>query len=175
MRRVYPELGKCLCSELGSGTQSGFYELLNRRLNWICYVNQPEPDLKAWKVWALELGKVMKVTKCCSPDNTSWTEKHKHVNIRCSSLMKMCGEVRSGEFFFLALEEYHSILRPVTTKQVLPSQQLGRIKQGLTLPGRDSFSPKTASSQECQELQQKTMPFFAEIPSVLVDSAQCSA
>ncbi|KAJ0091038.1 hypothetical protein Patl1_12792 [Pistacia atlantica] len=102
---------------------------------------------EAEKVWALELGKVMKETKCCSPQNTSWTEKHKHVNIKCSSLTKMCGEVRSGEFFFSALEEYQSILRPVTTKQVLPSQQLGRIKQGLTLPGRDSFSPKTASSQ----------------------------
>lgn len=68
-----------------------------------------------------------------------------------------------------ALEEYQSIRLPVTSDQVLHSRRLGRIKQGLTLPDRDPFDPKTASPQECQELQQKLMPFFSDIPS-LVDS-----
>ena len=42
----YPELGKCLYFDLGSETHSVFYELPNKRLNWIWYVNQPEPKLK---------------------------------------------------------------------------------------------------------------------------------
>lgn len=72
-----------------------------------------------------------------------------------------------------ALEEYQTVRLPVTSKQVLHSRQLGRIKQGLALPDREPFNPKTASPQDCQELQQKTTPFFADLPS-LVDSTLCS-
>ena len=46
IRSSYPELGKCLYFNLGSETRSVFYELPNKRLNWIWYVNQPEPELK---------------------------------------------------------------------------------------------------------------------------------
>lgn len=46
IRKAYPDLGKCLYSNLGSCTHSGFYELLNKKLNWICYVNQLEPEVK---------------------------------------------------------------------------------------------------------------------------------
>lgn len=46
MRRVYPDLGKCLYFDLASGTHSVFYELLNKRLNWVWYINQPEPIMK---------------------------------------------------------------------------------------------------------------------------------
>ena len=46
IRSSYPELGKCLYFDLGSETHSVFYELPNKRLNWIWYVNQPEPELK---------------------------------------------------------------------------------------------------------------------------------
>jgi hypothetical protein len=46
IRRAYPELGKCLYFDLGSGTHSVLYELQNKRLNWIWYVNQAEPKPK---------------------------------------------------------------------------------------------------------------------------------
>lgn len=46
IRKAYPELGNCLYFDLGPGTHCGLYELLNKRLNWIWYVNQPEPQLK---------------------------------------------------------------------------------------------------------------------------------
>jgi len=41
---------------------------------------------------------------------------------------------------------------------------MGRIKQGLALLDRKPFDPKTASAEECVELQQKNMPFFATVP-----------
>lgn len=40
-----------------------------------------------------------------------------------------------------ALEEYQTVRLPVTSKQVLHSRRLGRIKQGLALPDR-SFPPR---------------------------------
>ncbi|GMI97594.1 hypothetical protein like AT5G11330 [Hibiscus trionum] len=82
IRKAYPDLGKCLYFDLGSGTHTVLYELLNKRLNWIFYVNQPEPEIKgnsvtmkvseemidemikeAEKTWVPELVKVMKETK----------------------------------------------------------------------------------------------------------------
>ncbi|XP_045822122.1 6-hydroxynicotinate 3-monooxygenase-like [Trifolium pratense] len=82
IKKAYPDLGKCLYFDLASGTHSVFYELLNKKLNWIWYVNQPEPEVKgtsvttkvtsdmiqkmhkeAEKVWIPELAKVMKETK----------------------------------------------------------------------------------------------------------------
>lgn len=82
LRRAYPELGKCLYFDLGTRTHSVFYELTNKRINWIWYVNMPEPELKgrsltmkvssemieklhedADKVWIPELAKVIKGTK----------------------------------------------------------------------------------------------------------------
>ena len=46
IHRAYPELGNSLYFDLGSGTHSVFYELPNKRLNWIWYVNQSGPELK---------------------------------------------------------------------------------------------------------------------------------
>ncbi|KAL1202249.1 Zeaxanthin epoxidase [Cardamine amara subsp. amara] len=46
IKKEYPDLGKCLYFDLGEKTHSVFYELINKKLNWIWYVNQPEPDLK---------------------------------------------------------------------------------------------------------------------------------
>ncbi|CAI8605876.1 unnamed protein product [Vicia faba] len=82
IRKAYPDLGKCLYFDLASGTHSVLYELLNKKFNWIWYVNQPEPEVKgtsvttkvtsdmirkmheeAEKVWIPELAKVMKETK----------------------------------------------------------------------------------------------------------------
>ncbi|KAI3468300.1 hypothetical protein Pfo_024963 [Paulownia fortunei] len=82
LKKAFPDLGKCLYFDLGSGTHTVFYELLNKRINWIWYVNQPEPQLKgnsvtmkvsndmiekmheaAEKVWLPELVKVIRETK----------------------------------------------------------------------------------------------------------------
>ncbi|XP_010541624.1 PREDICTED: uncharacterized protein LOC104815034 [Tarenaya hassleriana] len=82
IRRAYPDLGKCLYFDLGPKTHSVLYELLNNKLNWIWYVNQPEPQLKsksvtmsvsqemikkmhqeADMVWRPELARLMKETK----------------------------------------------------------------------------------------------------------------
>ncbi|KAL9239858.1 hypothetical protein vseg_014137 [Gypsophila vaccaria] len=56
IRKAYPDLGKCLYFELGSKTHCVLYELLNKRMNWIWYINQPEPQTKGNSV-------TMKVSK----------------------------------------------------------------------------------------------------------------
>ncbi|XP_031373810.1 FAD-dependent monooxygenase atmM-like [Punica granatum] len=43
IRAVYPGLGKCLCFDLAPGTHNAFP---NKRINWLWYINQPEPELK---------------------------------------------------------------------------------------------------------------------------------
>ncbi|KAL6985324.1 hypothetical protein U1Q18_018700 [Sarracenia purpurea var. burkii] len=82
IKRAFPDLGKCLYFNLGNRTHSVLYELLNKKINWIWYVNQPEPELKgnsvtmkvssdmikkmheeAEKIWVPELVRVMKETK----------------------------------------------------------------------------------------------------------------
>ncbi|GMH07007.1 hypothetical protein Nepgr_008847 [Nepenthes gracilis] len=82
IRKAYPDLGKCLYFDLGSKTHAVLYELLNKRLNWLWYINQPEPLLKgssvtmkvseemikemhkeAEKLWLPELSRLMKQTK----------------------------------------------------------------------------------------------------------------
>ncbi|ESR63754.1 hypothetical protein CICLE_v10008268mg [Citrus x clementina] len=217
MRRVYPDLGKCLYFDLASGTHSVFYELLNKRLNWVWYINQPEPIMKgnsvtmrvsndmiknmheeAEKVWLPEFVKVIKETKepfinamyDCDPlkqifwsnvvligDAAHPTTPHglrsTNMSILDAMVMGKSLEKWGVEGLLSALEEYQTVRLPVTSKQVLHSRRLGRIKQGLALPDREPFNPKTASPQDCQELQQKTMPFFADLPS-LVDSTLCS-
>ncbi|XP_051151200.1 uncharacterized protein LOC127265453 [Andrographis paniculata] len=82
LKKPYPDLGKCLYFTLGQGTHTVLYELLNKRINWLWYVNQPEPELKgssvtitvsddmvekmheaAEKNWVPELVKVMRETE----------------------------------------------------------------------------------------------------------------
>lgn len=46
LKKAYPDLGTCLYFDLGSGTHSVLYELSNKRINWIWYINQPEPELQ---------------------------------------------------------------------------------------------------------------------------------
>ncbi|KAJ6758533.1 MONOOXYGENASE-LIKE [Salix koriyanagi] len=46
IQRVYPDLGKCLYFDLRTGSHAVLYELLSKRLNWIWYVHQPEPEQK---------------------------------------------------------------------------------------------------------------------------------
>lgn len=46
VKKAYPDLGKCLYFDIAEGTHAGLYELLKKRLNWLWYINQPEPQLK---------------------------------------------------------------------------------------------------------------------------------
>lgn len=219
IRKAYPDLGKCLYFDLGSKTHSVFYELFNKRFNWIWYVNQPEPETKgnsvtmkvsndmiqkmqqnAEDVWIPELARVMKETKepflnviyDCDPlhqiywdnvvligDAAHPTTPHglrsTNMSILDAAVLGKCLEKWGKEKLNLALEEYQSIRVAVTSKQVLHSRRMGRIKQGLALPNREPFDFKTAiSPEDCHELQQKNMPFFADIPSLDHDSLLCS-
>lgn len=67
-----------------------------------------------------------------------------------------------------ALREYQSIRLPVVSKQVLHARRMGRIKQGLHLPDREPFDWRTATSEDCQDLQQQNMPFFNDVPMILM-------
>ncbi|XVF34420.1 hypothetical protein REPUB_Repub18cG0057600 [Reevesia pubescens] len=211
IRKAYPDLGKCLYFDLSSGTHSVLYELPNKRLNWIFYVNQPEPNIKrnsvtmkvsedlinkmileAEKVWVPEFVRVMKETKTpflnaiydCDPlsqifwdnvvligDAAHPTSPHglrsTNMSILDAAALGKCIEKWEVENLQSALEDYQSIRLPVTSTQVLYSRQLGLIKQGLDLPNREPFDPKTATPEDCKDLQQKNMPFFTTVPSLI--------
>ncbi|XP_054788436.1 uncharacterized protein LOC129294247 [Prosopis cineraria] len=206
IREAYPDLGKCLYFDLGSGTHSVFYELQNKRLNWIWYVNQPEPEVQgtsvtmkvsrdmiqkmlqeAEKVWIPELVNVMKETEDpflnfiydSDPlDKIFWdnvvlvgdaahpTSPHclrsTNMSILDAAVLGKCIEKWGDQKLRSALEEYQSIRLPVSWKQVLHARRLGRIKQGL-----EPFDPKSPRPEDCQELQQKNIPFFNHVPSIL--------
>ncbi|KAI3512365.1 hypothetical protein L1887_19680 [Cichorium endivia] len=211
LQKVYPDLGKCLYFDLGSGTHSVFYELLNKRINWIWYVNQPEPQLKgksvtikvsnnminkmqneAEKVWVPELAMIIKETKQpflnviydCNPlkqivwdrvvligDAAHPTTPHglrsTNMSILDAAVLGQCLVKYGVENLAEGLEEYQSIRVPVTSKQVLHSRKLGRIKQGLVLDDGKVFDPKKASLEECGDLQQKNMPGFGDASLIL--------
>ncbi|XP_057799439.1 uncharacterized protein LOC131015184 [Salvia miltiorrhiza] len=82
LKKAYPDLGNCNYFDIGSEGHAILYELINQRVNWIWYHNQPEPKFKgnsvtakvsgdmiedmyeaAEKVWMPELVKVMRETK----------------------------------------------------------------------------------------------------------------
>eukprot|EP00897_Mesotaenium_endlicherianum_P000456 jgi/Mesen1/10410/ME000081S09792 len=44
LKKEYPSLGTCLYFDLAPGTHAVLYELSGKRLNWLWYVNQPEPN-----------------------------------------------------------------------------------------------------------------------------------
>lgn len=46
IRARYPELGKCLYFDLAPGSHNRLFEIPSKRINWIWYINQPEPPLK---------------------------------------------------------------------------------------------------------------------------------
>ncbi|KAL3819064.1 hypothetical protein ACJIZ3_004969 [Penstemon smallii] len=81
LKKAYPDLGRCNYFDIGYEGHAILYELLNKRINWIWYRNQPEPESKgnsvttkaskhtiekmyeeAEKVWIPELVKVMRET-----------------------------------------------------------------------------------------------------------------
>ncbi|XP_028802328.1 uncharacterized protein LOC114757434 [Neltuma alba] len=211
IRKAYPDLGKCLYFDLGSGTHNVFYELLNKRLNWIWYVNQPEPDVQgtsvtmkvsrdmiqkmlreAENVWIPELVDVMKNTEdpflnfiydsdplekifwdnvVLVGDAAHPTTPHclrgANMSILDAAVLGKCIEKWGFGKLRSALEEYESIRLPVSSKQVLHARRLGRLKQGLVLPEREPFNPKSPTPEDYQELQQKNIPFFTHVPSIL--------
>lgn len=212
LKKAFPDLGRCLYFDIGSGTHFVLYELMNKRINWICYVNQPEPELKgnsvtmkvssemidqmhesAEKIWVPELVKVIRETNHpfmnviydSEPlerivwDNVVLVGDAAHpitphglrstnMSILDAAVLGKCLEKHGVDNISIALQEYQLTRLPVTSKQVLFSRRLGRIKQGLVLPHHHPFDPITASEEDCEELQQRNMPFFSDIPSVLM-------
>ncbi|XP_026389783.1 uncharacterized protein LOC113358641 [Papaver somniferum] len=211
LRKAFPELGKCLYFDMGCRTHCVFYELQNRRINWIWYVNQPEPELKgnsmttkvsnemieqmhkeAECVWAPELARVMKETKepfinliydsdplkeihwdnvVLIGDAAHPTSPHglrsTNMSILDAAVLGKCLEKWGLENLGVALNEFQTIRLPVMSKQVLHSRRMGQIKQGLDLPDREILDPMKAVPEDCQELQQRNMPFFADAPTAV--------
>uniref|UniRef100_A0A2P2K0C3 Zeaxanthin epoxidaseic n=1 Tax=Rhizophora mucronata TaxID=61149 RepID=A0A2P2K0C3_RHIMU len=147
---------------------------------------------EAEKVWVPELVRVMRETKQpflnfiydCDPmkqivwdnvvligDAAHPTTPHglrsTNMSILDAAVLGKCLEKWGPKNLASALEEYQSIRLPVTSKQVLHSRRLGRVKQGLCLPDRMRFDPEAASPEDCEELQQKNMPFFACAPLIV--------
>lgn len=46
LKEAYPDIGKASYYDLAPGTHTVLYELTGKRLNWLWYVTQPEPELK---------------------------------------------------------------------------------------------------------------------------------
>ncbi|KAL9440110.1 hypothetical protein AB3S75_018883 [Citrus x aurantiifolia] len=82
IRKAYPTLGNGVHMDLASGTYTVLDELMYKRLNWIWFISQPEPQLKgdsatmkvssdmikkmhqeAEKIWVPEFARVIKETK----------------------------------------------------------------------------------------------------------------
>lgn len=147
---------------------------------------------EAEKVWVPELARIMKETKepfinviyDCDPleqifwDNVVLVGEAAHpttphglrstnMTILDAAVLGKCLEKWGVENLQSALGEYQSIRLPVSSKQVLHSRKMGRIKQGLVLSDHKAFDPKVATPEECHDLQQKNMPFFGQVPSIL--------
>ncbi|XP_050213728.1 uncharacterized protein LOC126665069 [Mercurialis annua] len=84
-----------------------------------------------------------------------------------AAILGKCLQKWGAENLASALEDYQRLRLPVTSKQVLYSRKMGRIKQGLHVPGVKTFDPKTASPKECEKLlPHKNMPFFYGVPGL---------
>ena len=84
-----------------------------------------------------------------------------------AAVLGKCLAKSGAENLHSALREYQTTLLPVVSKQVLCARRMGRIKQGLVLPDREPFDPKNSRSEDYQELLQKIMPFFDNVPLLL--------
>ncbi|KZV31649.1 zeaxanthin epoxidase, chloroplastic [Dorcoceras hygrometricum] len=212
LKKAYPDLGKCNYFDIGLKGHAILYELVNKRVNWIWYLNQLEPEFKgnsvtmkvsrdtienmykaAENVWIPELVKVMRETKepflnaiyDMEPleqyfwDNvvligdaahpiTPHGGRSTNMSILDAAVLGKCLERWRLKDLDSALAEYQSIRMPVNKEQVLFSRRMGRIKQRLALSGRDAFDPETASKEECRLLQLRNIPYFEDIPSILM-------
>ncbi|KAL0323903.1 UNVERIFIED_CONTAM: Aurachin C monooxygenase/isomerase [Sesamum calycinum] len=212
LKNAYPDLGNCNYFDIGSEGHAILYELINQRINWIWYLNQPEPELKgnsvtakvsnsmiekmyeaAEKVWIPELVKVMRETKkpFLNPiydseplDQFYWDNvvligdaahpisphgaRSTNMSILDAAVLGKCLEKWGVENLSSALKEYQSIRLPVASEQVLFSRRMGRIKQRLPIPDSGLFDPMTASHEESKVLQLRNIPYFSDIPSILM-------
>ena len=91
-----------------------------------------------------------------------------NMSVLDAAILGKCLAKSGAENLQSALTEYQSTRLPVVSKQVLHARRMGRIKQGLVLPDREPFDPKYARSEDYQELQQKNMPFFDDVPLLLI-------
>jgi 2-polyprenyl-6-methoxyphenol hydroxylase-like FAD-dependent oxidoreductase len=148
---------------------------------------------KAEKVWVPELVRVMKETEdpflnfiydsdpleqifwdnvVLVGDAAHPTTPHglrsTNMSVLDAAVLGKCVAKWGAENLQSALREYQSIRLPVVSKQVLHARRLGRIKQGLVLPDRDPFDPKSAKLEDFQELRQKNMAFFDDVPLLLL-------
>jgi 2-polyprenyl-6-methoxyphenol hydroxylase-like FAD-dependent oxidoreductase len=148
---------------------------------------------KAEKVWVPELVRVMKETEdpflnfiydsdpleqifwdnvVLVGDAAHPTTPHglrsTNMSVLDAAVLGKCVAKWGAENLQSALREYQSIRLPVVSKQVLHARRMGRIKQGLVLPDRDPFDPKSAKLEDFQELRQKNMAFFDDVPLLLL-------
>jgi 2-polyprenyl-6-methoxyphenol hydroxylase-like FAD-dependent oxidoreductase len=148
---------------------------------------------KAEKVWVPELVRVMKETEdpflnfiydsdpleqifCdnvvlvgdAAHPTTPHGLRSKNMSVLDAAVLGKCVAKWGAENLQSALREYQSIRLPVVSKQVLHARRMGRIKQGLVLPDRDPFDPKSAKLEDFQELRQKNMAFFDDVPLLLL-------
>lgn len=148
---------------------------------------------KADKVWVPELVRVMKETEdpflnfiydsdpleqifwdnvVLVGDAAHPTTPHglrsTNMSVLDAAVLGKCVAKWGAENLQSALREYQSIRLPVVSKQVLHARRMGRIKQGLVLPDRDPFDPKSAKLEDFQELRQKNMAFFDDVPLLLL-------
>ncbi|GER46912.1 FAD/NAD(P)-binding oxidoreductase family protein [Striga asiatica] len=98
-----------------------------------------------------------------------------NMSILDAAVLGTCLEKWGVENLNSALRDYESTRLPVASEQVLFSRWLGRIKQGLAGLDNDGvgpFDPIGVGPEECADLQQKNMPFFGDVPTVLSDAVQ---
>lgn len=119
----------------------------------VIYDSEPLPQI----VWE----KVVLVGDAAHP-TTPHGLRSTNMSVLDAAVLGKCLEKWGVENLTSALQEYQSTRLPVITEQVLFSRRLGRIKQGL-----EPSNPITGSREECEELQQKKMPFLSDIPSIL--------
>ncbi|XP_050213748.1 uncharacterized protein LOC126665088 [Mercurialis annua] len=211
IRKAYPDLGNCLYFHLGNGIHTVLYELPKKKLNWIWYVHQPEPQLKGNSVTLKASSEMIKnmyreAEKVCPPEfvkmmrdteepflnaiydsdpiqqivwdnvvligdaahpTTPHGLRSTNMSIVDAAVLGKSLERWGVENLSSALDEYQRFRLPVTSKQVLHSRRMGRIKQGLYLSDRELFDPITSTRDDCEELQQKHMPFFAGVPGLV--------
>ncbi|KAI3741709.1 hypothetical protein L1987_59383 [Smallanthus sonchifolius] len=147
LQKVYQDLGKCLYFDLGSGTHAVLYELLNKKINWICnYESKQQYDQENARA--------------------TWCEEHKHDSDPLHQIVwdrvVLIGDAAHPTTPHGVRSTDMAILDAAVP--VLHSRKMGRMKQGLVLADGKVFDPITATPQECKDLQQKCMPGFNNVP-----------
>ncbi|KAH9799268.1 hypothetical protein WN943_000390 [Citrus x changshan-huyou] len=184
IRKSYPDIGKCLYTNIGSGSHIVVTELKKEKFNWGWYVNQPEPELKgnttSVKVSSDMIEELHQraeqkiiwdrvvLTGDAAHPTTPHSARSTNMAIIDAAVLGKCLEKWGPDHLYSALEEYESIRKPVTSAQVLHSRRLGQMKQGLSIPGRERpFDPKTASLEDSVFILNKNVPLFDVVPPIL--------